>query len=325
MYELFPIILIILILFLILNHCRKKQIICRILHMSPAEKCDLLNHLAKPFGFCYDIRQDIFSTRTDAWQKSFGYGRIYDLAAPSMNLVLDTEPVYFNYQKKTWLIQFWKGQYGITAGAEAGIYHADSIVPPILRGQTLFQAAEESEMLPMRIRLFACDKRLFCLSKMHWWLTGFLIGKWISPSDLTAEYTITFPDLEMCGSFLTSLTGLGYNWYEIDLEGTTLRFTFSAPRSPDASACPDWRRSCSLWIDRLFCMIYRMITRPFSDTADRLLYLYYYLPYAFRRTICPRTFTKRDHKKHTLGKNPSQKSMYKSATDKSHTFTNRRR
>lgn len=335
MYELFPIILIILILFLILNRCRKKQIICRISHMSPAEKCNLLNRLAEPFGFCYDIKQDVFSTRIDAWQKTFGYGRMYDLAAPSMNMVLDTEPVYFNYQKKTWLIQFWKGQYGITAGAEAGIYHADSIVPPMLRGQTLFQAAEESEMLPMRIRLLSCGKQLFCFSKVHWWLTGFLIGKWFSPSDLTAEYTITFPDPEMCGAFLTSLTGLGYNWYEIDLEGTTLRFTFSAPRSPNAPICPDWRRNCSLWIDRLFCKIYRKLTRPFSDTADRLLYLYYYLPYIFRRTICPRTFTKRDHKKHrsekntsqirTFPKNTSGKNLYKNCADERHTSTYDRR
>ena len=153
MYKLLSIFILIAILFLILNHCRKRKIICRVRCMSLAEKCRLLNELAKPFGFCYDYRQDLFSTRTDAWQKDFGYGKLYDLAAPSMNMVLDTEPVYFNYQKKTWLIQFWKGQYGITAGAEMGIYHADTVIPPVLRGQTIFQAAEENEMLPMRIRL----------------------------------------------------------------------------------------------------------------------------------------------------------------------------
>lgn len=297
MYELFFILFIFLILLCILNYCRKKRIIHRVSNMSLAEKCELLNQLAEPFGFCYDLEQDIFSTRTDAWQKSFGYGKLYDLAAPSMNMVLDTEPVYFNYQKKTWLIQFWKGQYGITAGAEAGIYHADSIMPPMLRGQTLFHAAEDTEMLPMRIRLLSRDEQLFCFARLHWWLTGFLIGTWISPADLTAEYTITFPDSEMCGSFLTSLTELGYRWYEIQLEGNTLRFMFSSPKSP---ADPDWRRSYALLIDRLFCKIYRKLTSPFSATADRLLYLYYYLPYAFRKTICPRTFQKHVRKKSTF-------------------------
>lgn len=302
MYDFFFIFLIILILFFILNYCRKKKIICRISNMPPAEKCALLNRLAEPFGFCYDPGQDVFSTRTDAWQRSFGYGKLYDLAAPSMNMVLDTEPVYFNYQKKTWLIQFWKGQYGITAGAEIGIYHADSVIPPMLRGQTLFQAADTEEMLPMHIRLLFCGRQLFCFAKKHWWLTGFLIGKWISPSNLTAEYTITFPDFEMCDSFLASLIGLGYNRYEIELEGTTLRFAFSAPKSPESAADSDWLRKCRLWINRLFCGIYRKLTSPFSSTADRLLYLYYYLPYAFRRTICPRTFKKSAWKKHTAPK-----------------------
>lgn len=298
MYIIFPIIFIILILFLILNYCRKKRIICRVSDMPEAEKCELINHLAKPFGFCYDAAQDVFSSRTDAWQRNFGYGRIYDLAAPSMNMVLDTEAVYFNYRKKTWLIQFWKGQYGITTGAEAGIYHADSIIPPMLRGQTMFQAADEEEMLPLRIRLYSHRRQFFCFTKRHWWLTGFCIGTWHCPYHLKAEYTIVFPNMEMCNSFLKSLTELGYSWEELQIEENTVRFTLSAPKASDASSFA-WRQRYALWKDRLFCKIYQKVTSPFSCTRDKLLYLYYYLPYAFRRTICPRTFQKHTFFQHT--------------------------
>lgn len=298
MYKIFSIILIILVLFLILNYCRKRRIICRVSRMLPVEKYDLLNQLSEPLGFCYDAGQDVFSTRIDAWQKTFGYGRLYDLAAPSMNMILDTEPVYFNYHKKTWLIQFWKGQYGITTGAEIGIYHADSVIPPALRSQTLFQTVPEEEMLPLRIRLSSHGRQLFCFSKKHWWLTGFCIGAWNSPSDLNAEYTISFPDTEMRDSFLVSLTARGYTWNNVQLEGTTVRFTFSTPKTPDSSTAPEWRRNYVLWIDRLFCRIYQKFTSPFTCTSDKLLYLYYYLPFAFRRTICPRTF-----KNHTREKN----------------------
>lgn len=301
MYKILSIILIILILFLILNHCRKKRIICRVSQMSMFEKEELLNQLAEPFGFCYDAGQDVFSSRTDAWQKNFGYGRIYDLAAPSMNMVLDTEPVYFNYRKKTWLFQFWKGQYGITTGAEMGIYRADSIIPPMLRGQTLFQAADEEEMLPLRIRLYSHGRQLFCFTKKHWWLTGFSIGTLHSPSRLKAEYTIAFPDMEMCGSFLKSITALGYSWEELQVEETTVRFTFSVPKTPESSPSPGWRLRYILWKDRLFCKIYQKVTSPFSCTADKLLYLYYYLPYAFRRTVCPRPFKKQRFFKKTHG------------------------
>lgn len=297
MYIIFPIILIILILFLILNHCRKKRIICRVAHMSMCDKAKLLCELSEPFGFCYTAGQDVFSTRTDAWQKTFGYGRLYDLAAPSMNMILDTEPVYFNYHKKTWLIQLWKGQYGITTGAEIGIYHADSVIPPMLRGQTLFHAAQEDEMLPLSIQLSSHCQPLFCFSQKHWWLTGFDIGKWNLPSNLEAEYMITFPDMEMCDSFLASLTTLGYTQNEFQVEGISVRFTFSTPKTHDSSTSPEWWRKYVLWKDRLFCRIYQKLTSPFFCTADKLLYLYYYLPYVFRRTICPRTFKKNMRKK----------------------------
>lgn len=297
MYIAFPIILFIFILFLILNYYRKKRIICRVSHMSRCDKSQLLCEFSEPFGFYYNARQDVFSTRTDAWQKTFGYGRLYDQAAPSMNMIFDTEPVYFNYHKRTWLIQFWKGQYGITTGAEVGIYHADSMIPPLLRGQTIFHAASEDEMLPLRLRLSSHGQPLFCFAQKHWWLTGFDIGKWNSPSNLEAEYTITFPDIEMCDSFIASLIALGYTWNELQVEGTTVCFTFSTPRTPDSCTSPGWWRKYVLWKDRLFCRIYQKLTSPFSCTADKLLYLYYYLPYAFRRTICPRSFKKHMRKK----------------------------
>lgn len=104
--------------------------------------------------------------------------------------------------------------------------------------------------------------------------------------------------MEMCNSFLKSLTELGYSWEELQIEETTVRFTLSAPKASDASSFA-WRQRYALWKDRLFCKIYQKVTSPFSCTRDKLLYLYYYLPYAFRRTICPRTFQKHTFFQHT--------------------------
>ena len=39
-------------------------------------------------------------------------------------MIIDAYPVYFDYQDKTWMIEFWRGQYGINTGAEIGVYHA---------------------------------------------------------------------------------------------------------------------------------------------------------------------------------------------------------
>ncbi len=246
----------------------------------------MLNELIEPFGFSYESNQDIFVSRTDAWQRQFGYGRIYDAAASSMNMVFDSEPVYFNYKEKTWLIQFWKGQYGINTGAEAGVYHADSIVPPERLSHTIFEAASDEEMLPMNIRLFTEDDILFCDGLPHWWLAGFCMGKWTCPSALTSEITIAFPDMQMREAFLQSMLDLGYTRRELCVSGASVRVLFTRPKSRNAMLSDSGlRMRYALWKTRIFCRIYLKITAPFCLSSDKLLYLYYFLPFAFRRTV----------------------------------------
>mgnify|MGYP000621142798 CR=1 FL=1 len=50
---------------------------------------------------------------------------------------------YFDYQGKTWLLEFWKGQYGINTGAEIGIYRADTLLSPAQRPYTLFHTVPD--------------------------------------------------------------------------------------------------------------------------------------------------------------------------------------
>ena len=116
MYYFFTFFLLFILFFLIFFHFRKRKIIRKLCCMSDQEKCCMLNELTEPLGYCYDARQDIFTSTTDAWQKRFGYGAIYDKFAPLLNMVIDSQPVYFDYDGKTWLIEFWKGQYGINTG-----------------------------------------------------------------------------------------------------------------------------------------------------------------------------------------------------------------
>lgn len=304
MYLLFPIIFLIMILFFFINHARKKRILCKLCSMSCCEKYELLNRLIKPFGFCYDQEEDIFSSRPDAWQKMFGYGAVYDKAALPMNMIFDTEPIYFNYGKKTWLIQLWKGQYGINTGAEIGIYHAEGTIAPMLRRQTIFTAVEEQEMLPLEIRLFFGNELLFTTTRTHWWLTGFCMGFWAPPSSLRAQIKITFPDSEMCDSFLRALTDLGYRPEEFCHDCSTVYLHFTRPKSICANLLwlNNWREKLALWRTKMLCILFLKLTAPFHCTVDRILYLYYYLPSVFRRIICLRSFLpKRKERKYRKG------------------------
>ncbi len=292
MYYLIPIPIVLLFVLFLLNYHRKKQMIQKISQTSYTRKCDLLNELAEPFGFSYQFVQDIFTARMDAWQREFGYGEFYDFSALSMHMVLDCEPVYFNARGKTWLIEFRKGQYGISAGAEAGFYRADSVIPPALRPQTIFQPVPPEEMLQTRLRLIGPDCPLFTVSQQHWWLAGFVMGMAVRPEDLILEVTLTFPDGEMCRAFTRSMHGIGYKSSELLVSSNTVQFYFTSPRSALLHPTdPLLRRWVSLR-DSIFSECFLWITTPFFTTVDRLLYLHEIHPFFFRRALALRMFKK---------------------------------
>ena len=296
-YALF--ILLLLVLFGMIFSCiRRKKIICRIKCMNKCQKCSQLEELAAPFGYDYHCRCGFFSSTVDAWQKTAGYTWIYDYMAPRFQMVFDALPVYFDYHGKTWLIELWKGQYGINTGAELGIYHADRLLSESEYKTAFFTAAKDSEMLPCTLRL--CDKRkreCAQISERHWWLTMFLPGFFSKPSDLYLEVSICFPDTQMCDAFYNGLCNAGYTMKDISIQGQCLSFLFHTNKNENFTLLTRFHRHVSQFFNRIFCRLYVWITRPFLCTEDRILFLYYYLPVAFRKLLRLRRFHRRCHKK----------------------------
>ncbi len=285
----FLLLLMILVLF---NIRRRKKIIHKISCMPMDEKYDKLNQLAEPFGYWYNNCQDVFSTTTTAWQKDFGYISLYDRIAPRINLVFDCEPIYFYYDDKTWLIELWKGQYGINAGGEVGVYYVDHIVPRKDFKKTLFHGVAADDMLPLSINLIHGKDSIARLSKRHWWLTAFRMGTFSRPSRLAMNISITFPVKEMLDAFVHAMLNLGYAQSDMCICGLQIFFSFDKPFTQICGLLLPLSRFISQLQNRLFCWLYRLITRPFCLTVDKLLYLYFYLPFAFRRMIRLRRFKK---------------------------------
>ena len=193
MYFYLSILILLCILFCLLFHFRKSRILRRVCSMTPEKKLCLLSSLIEPAGFCYWREQDIFSSQKDAWQRRFGYRSLYDRTAPLGQMVFQCEPVYFNYGHKTWLIELWKGQYGINTGAEIGVYHAGAVISPDGYKNARFQAASDEELLSMKLELWKGDRKLFEAESCHWWLTGFRMGLFSWPECLRMDVSITFP------------------------------------------------------------------------------------------------------------------------------------
>lgn len=198
-------------------------------------------------GFLYDPRQDIIYSRMNPLQRKFGYAYGYDEAALAMSAIIDCEPIFFAYAGKTWMIELWKGQYGLETGCEIGVYTRSassstfpySVLDPAIGTRPhdsssshdrYFDCASDDDRLVMSSTLYRKGEKLFCRGpEKHWWLTGFKWGVLSEPTDLTMDVSITCLDATMTSAFVGALHSLGYA--NVQTSGNKVSFTFGTPRT----------------------------------------------------------------------------------------------
>lgn len=146
-------------------------------------------------GFEYDSKQGIYYSTMEPLQRLFGYNFIYDMAAPRVGMIYSTERIKFQYGGKDWMIQLWKGQYGITAGAEIGLYNkTDKIMH--------YECASNDELIDMAFDFYNQGEYVFSRGpEKHWWLTGFKIFNSGIGILIDLDITLKFPNVDMANAF----------------------------------------------------------------------------------------------------------------------------
>ncbi len=133
------------------------------------------------FGFKYSQKDNCFITAEDAWQRNFGYNETYDDTSSVIAISYDTIRVYFEYNDLEWMIQYWKGQYGmVLIGAEVGIYHR----PKGSSASTHYECANDETKMLQSMTLYRREsstsnkfKAILTRSPSRtWWCTGFTPG-----------------------------------------------------------------------------------------------------------------------------------------------------
>ncbi|GAB1477026.1 hypothetical protein MASR2M70_18620 [Bacillota bacterium] len=231
-------------------------------------------------GYSYDPKQDIFYSNMDAWQRSFGYSRIYDEAAAPLSMIIDCEPVRFNYGDKKWLIEFWKGQYGMATGCEAGIYTLPN--PPsgfleealISPDGLFYNSADESDQLYMSLVLKKNGRVLFSREGRHWWLTGFIPGEFSQPHELHMEVSIAFKEKAMCYEFVKALQMSGYSTQNMKVIYTTVWISFLTPFSLQPRTRTPITDSIIQKKNQFLCRRYQELTAGKGNGLEKLIYLW---------------------------------------------------
>ena len=151
-------------------------------------------------GFEYDEEQGIYYSQMNPLQRKFGFNLVYDMAAPMVGMLYDTKRIEFEYAGREWMIQIWKGQYGITSGAEIGLYNRD----PERNFQ--YDCADDEDLIEMQFKFYNQDELVFSRGpEKHWWLTGFKVFHVGVPSLIDLDMKLTFTDKQMAQAFVNSL------------------------------------------------------------------------------------------------------------------------
>jgi len=266
---------------------RREKAKVKVYSRTDSEKKRDLYATLEPYGFLYDSSQDYFYSGMYPWQRDFGYCALYDEAAPNFHMVFDYEPIYFEYDKRRWLIEFWKGQYGMNIGAEVGVYvtdKADVNIPGVLRGP-FYDCVTDEERLSMSFVLKKGKDILLVRNDYHWWLTGFVLGEFTWPKELTLEIRLGFPNTEMRDAFIEGLNNAGYKTQRIFVRQNVVGLIFDKPKTKQKFKLKKWAIRIIQWMNRYNCRKYKAVTKEFTRTIDKLDYLKFCFPRLFKAAI----------------------------------------
>lgn len=231
-----------------------------------------VNESLDVIGYAYDPNQDIFYSTLNPWQKDFGYCRLYDEAAAPLGMIIDCEPIYFDYGGKRWMIEFWKGQYDLTTGCEIGVYTTERPelnIPGVFNG-TFYNFPGSGDFLNMSYSLLKKGKPLFIRKGMHWWLTGFKLGVFSEPSELSMYIIITLKDRIMRNAFVQGLKNAGYSDNEIAVYRNTVYLIFGKPHTSQPLSRTKATDTIIQKKNKLLCAEYQEITRGCITLQDKI-------------------------------------------------------
>ncbi len=175
-------------------------------------------------SYKYSYVDDYYYTNDKyCWQSNLGFSRLYDIFAPYFLMEYDYNRVFFEYQGKEFMIQLWKGQYGMVFyGGEIGIYHR-KLNDKENNAFTFYKCADEEFWPQIEMTLYRENLEGEYIKEFtrdydkYWWCTGFKDGhlRDVEPADelrITARMTLI--DAEMTSLFVQGLIDCGFEQVE---------------------------------------------------------------------------------------------------------------
>jgi|GEM_PF-3208000 len=151
-----------------------------------------------------------FYNTKNAWQRIFGFNKVYDALSFLAGCSYNTIRVQFNYGGREWMVQLWKGKYlfGLCTGGEIGLYNRKEGA-----SGSHYSTALQKDWIGMQFSIYAGTKRIFQLPMENeaWWATGYKPYPGGSRNDCTMDATLRFKDAGMAQAFAQALAAKGFS------------------------------------------------------------------------------------------------------------------
>ena len=187
-------------------------------------------------------------------------------------MIFDCEPIYFNYNNKRWLIEFWKGQYGICTGVEVGVYASErTIYNEIIDSENLFyDKINSEEFLDISIVARKNGEAIFERKDKHWWVTGFILGEFSEPNELSVDINITLMNEEMRDAFIQGLNYAGYSNEEIKIKDNSVEILFDKPKTEQPYTNIKLLNYMMQRKNEYLCNVYNDITKQYETYDEKI-------------------------------------------------------
>ena len=126
-----------------------------------------------------------------------------------------------------------RDRYGICTGVEVGVYASErTIYNEIIDSENLFyDKINSEEFLDISIVARKNGEAIFERKDKHWWVTGFILGEFSEPNELSVDINITLMNEEMRDAFIQGLNYAGYSNEEIKIKDNSVEILFDKPKT----------------------------------------------------------------------------------------------
>lgn len=241
------------------------------LTVNTSQKAADLDHEFASWGFFYSPEDDAFYSIENAPQREFGNCQLYDDSMPLVGIIVDCEPIYFEYDNKLWLIEFWKGQYGMALGCQIGTYFtlSESIKYPGFQ-QIYYESPSNKECCGISFTLKKKNKMILRHTSEKCFTAGLKLGEFSNPSALTLKAKITFPNKKMLLSFIGGLKAAGYASNEYSAHFNKVIVYFTKPHTTQPASRTGVQEAIIQQGNRAGCYKFTQLTSKCNNTLEKL-------------------------------------------------------